>query len=365
MIHKGLKGVVCTETSISFIDGQQGTLLFRGYPIDYLTRHHSFEEVAHLLWYGHLPTADELTQITAKLRERRALPKHVKAIIEQLPAQLDVLSVLRTALSSCIAHNQEQPTIEDAITLTAMTPAIIAYQEALHQRKITPTLPEIRNDLTHVEHYLYMLTGSLPEPSQVKALETYMILTMEHGLNASTFSARVTASTEADMISAICSALGTMKGPLHGGAPTGVLTLLDEAAAVDNARDYIYQKVQKGERLMGFGHRVYKVMDPRAEALKEQLQQNNKDNSWLHFAMDLEALAIEVLEEVKPGRSLYTNVEFYAAAIMRELGLASHLFTPTFSASRMVGWTAHVIEQRADNVIFRPRAEYIGPLYEV
>ncbi len=361
MLQKGLKGVVCTQTKISDINGEQGRLIYRGYSAKELSQNHSFEEVAHLLWSGKLPNVEELQVIKQQFKEKRKLPEHVKRIIELIPESHDMLSVLRTALSAIELKNSEKVSLQDAITLTSVTPAIISYRESIQNS--TP-FPEERKGLDHVAYYLYMLTGEEPSTFYVRALETYMILTMEHGLNASTFSARVTSSTESDLISAITSAIGTMKGPLHGGAPSGVIELLNEVANSDNMRSCIEEKVERGEKLMGFGHRVYKTMDPRAQAIKEKLQQNKSQDDWFDLALKVEKTAIDVLEELKPGRKLYTNVEFYAAAILKELNLPNHLFTATFTASRMVGWTTHVMEQLEDNTIFRPSAEYVGPIFE-
>ncbi len=205
-----------------------------------------------------------------------------------------------------------------------------------------------------------MLTGELPSFTHVKALEAYMILTMEHGMNASTFTSRVVSSTESDMVSAVTGAIGAMKGPLHGGAPTGVIDMLNEIKEKENAERWIRRKLEKKEYLMGFGHRVYKTRDPRAEVLSTICQRIGQDDAWLNLAGYVEKMAILLLNEYKPGRKLYTNVEFYAAAVMKALNMSPDLFTPTFTVSRMVGWAAHVIEQSLDNTIFRPEAKYIG-----
>ena len=360
MVYKGLKGVVCTETALSDIDGERGHLIYRGYDAKDLAQNYSFEAIAHLLWYGHLPSEKELMNLKEKFKLAREFPQFLKTIINEISEELDMLSVIRTAVSAYPLLSYEKPTIDDAIRLTSLIPAIIAYREAQLYEKI---MPAVRQDLDHVAYYLYMIQGKEPDPSHVQALETYMILTMEHGLNASTFSARVTASTESDLSSAITSAIGTMKGPLHGGAPTGVIELLDECANANNIESLIRNKVLNGERLMGFGHRVYKTVDPRAEAIKQVLTKEKQNDDWFDLALKVEEIAIDVLEDLKPGRRLYTNVEYYAAAIMKELNIPSHLFTATFTASRIVGWTAHVIEQLEDNTIFRPKAKYIGPVF--
>jgi citrate synthase len=273
---------------------------------------------------------------------------------------MDMMSVLRTAVSSLgTTDHGWKPTIEEAIELTAKIPTIISFRfrDLLGLDPIEPN-----DEFDHVKNYLYMLTGSEPSASHVKALESYMILTMEHGMNASTFTSRVVASSESDMISAVAGAIGTMKGPLHGGAPTEVISMLDEIKVKENVDAWLRSKLASGERIMGFGHRVYKTKDPRALALKEITSQIGGDDPWLELANYLERRAIELLEEYKPGRKLYTNVEFYAAAIMKAIQLDPSLFTPTFTASRIVGWTAHVLEQADDNTIYRPDAHYTGEM---
>ncbi|SDZ43360.1 citrate synthase [Evansella caseinilytica] len=363
MIAKGLKDVVAAETRISHIDGEQGKLIYRGYDIGYLTANHSFEETVFLLWNGKLPSASEAMELNKALAKNRALTPAMKAVMNALPKQLDLMSVIRAAiLTETPGKARQTPTIDQAVRLTAVLPTIIAYWQ---NSTCGRTAKEPEEAFTHIENYLYMMNGERPAKAQVDALETYMILTLEHGMNASTFSARVTASTESDMISAITSAIGTMKGPLHGGAPSGVIELLNEVEMPEKAEQVIRKKLTAGERLMGFGHRIYKTHDPRADALKQKLLQLRGKDSWLDLAVHVEKVAVDVLHELKPGRSLYTNVEFYAAAIMKSIDLASELFTPTFTAARIVGWTAHVLEQAKDNTIYRPQSQYIGDFKEV
>ncbi|NRD77915.1 citrate synthase/methylcitrate synthase [Bacillus sp. BRMEA1] len=359
MLQKGLKGIVAAETLISHIDGEKGELIYRGYEIRDLAKNYSFEEVAYLLWNGSFPDPEQLDFLKEQLKQNRELPIYMEKILNLLPPEMDLMSVIRTAVSA-EAGNREygwKPNISQAIRLTALTPTIIAYRTRQLEGKqyVAP-----RNDLDHVKNYLYMLYGSIPNAAHVEALETYMILTLEHGMNASTFAARVTASTESDIVSAATSAIGTMKGPLHGGAPSGVIDLLNEIALAGDAEKVIREKLDRGEKLMGFGHRVYKTRDPRAISLKEKLQKLVGQDEWLDLAMSVEETAIKVLAEIKPGRSLYSNVEFYAAAIMKAINMDPALFTPTFTASRMVGWTAHILEQSENNTIFRPQSKFIG-----
>jgi citrate synthase len=357
MFSEGLKGIIAAQTTISHIDGKEGVLIYRGYEIGEL-KDLSFEEAAFLLWYGYLPTMEDAVDIKNKLSTFRFLTPAMKEILHSLPVEMDMMSVLRTVISSLGGPEYTwKPTIEQAMRLTAVIPTIISYRFNMNLEK-----PFIDPDpqLNHVENYLYMLSGNNPSKAVADALETYMVLTLEHGMNASAFSARVTASTESDLVSAITSAIGTMKGPLHGGAPSGVIDLLNEIGTLEKAENVIRRKLLKGEKLMGFGHRVYKTHDPRAIALRNTLLENKGDDHSLDLALYVEKKAIELLAEIKPGRSLYTNVEFYAAAIMKSINLPSDLFTPTFTASRIVGWTAHVLEQAEKNTIYRPQSEYIG-----
>ncbi|MCY8165195.1 citrate synthase CitA [Bacillus spizizenii] len=358
MVHYGLKGITCVETSISHIDGEKGRLIYRGHHAKDIALNHSFEEAAYLILFGKLPTTEELQTFEDKLAAERHLPKHIERLIQSLPNNMDDMSVLRTVVSALGENAYSfQPKTEEAIRLIAITPSIIAYRKrwTCGEQAIAPS-----SQYGHVENYYYMLTGEQPSEAKKKALETYMILAMEHGMNASTFSARVTLSTESDLVSAVTAALGTMKGPLHGGAPSAVTKMLEDIGEKENAEAYLTEKLEKGERLMGFGHRVYKTKDPRAEALRQKAEEVAGNDRDLDLALHVEAEAIRLLEIYKPGRKLYTNVEFYAAAVMKAIDFDDELFTPTFSASRMVGWCAHVLEQAENNMIFRPSAKYTG-----
>ncbi|KFI05028.1 citrate synthase CitA [Bacillus spizizenii] len=358
MVHYGLKGITCVETSISHIDGEKGRLIYRGHHAKDIALNHSFEEAAYLILFGKLPTTEELQTFEDKLAAERHLPKHIERLIQSLPNNMDDMSVLRTVVSALGENAYSfQPKTEEAIRLIAITPSIIAYRKrwTCGEQAIAPS-----SQYGHVENYYYMLTGEQPSEAKKKALETYMILAMEHGMNASTFSARVTLSTESDLVSAVTAALGTMKGPLHGGAPSAVTKMLEDIGEKENVEAYLTEKLEKGERLMGFGHRVYKTKDPRAEALRQKAEEVAGNDRDLDLALHVEAEAIRLLEIYKPGRKLYTNVEFYAAAVMKAIDFDDELFTPTFSASRMVGWCAHVLEQAENNMIFRPSAKYTG-----
>jgi citrate synthase len=335
MYYPGLKGIVAAETKISHIDGDKGELFYRGYNILDITKNYSFEETAYLLLFGEFPNEDELTSFNHLLISNRELPKHIKALLSLLPAEMDMMSVIRTAVSAM--GNSEyrwKPSINQAITFIALIPTIIAYRKNHLDGK---TFKGPRADLGHVENYLYMLNGELPSNAQSSALETYMILTMEHGMNASTFSARVTSSTESDLASALTTAIGTMKGPLHGGAPSEVIDLLNEIDKAGDAETVIRNKLSSGEKLMGFGHRVYRTVDPRSKALKAKLQDFAGKDHWLDLSIHVENTAVKLLEEYKPGRSLYTNVEFYAAGIMKAINMEPETLEKIYSQNMPKG----------------------------
>ncbi|WP_108669389.1 citrate synthase/methylcitrate synthase [Peribacillus acanthi] len=360
MFQKGLKGVIAAETSLSYIDGEQGYLLYRGREAKELALKYSFEAVAYFLWNGRFPSRYEEDVIQKQMQRARILPEYAIRLIESLPLNIGIMETVRTVLSSLGTEDYDwKPSMDQAIKMVAIMPTIIAYRY-----RVMNGLPVVapNGNLSHVENFLYMLYGERPSQANLKALESYMVLTMEHGMNASTFTARVIASTESDMVSAIVGALGAMKGPLHGGAPTGIIKMLDEIKEKPFAEKWIREKLENQEKIMGFGHRIYRSRDPRAVALQQVVSSIQGNNHWLDLASHVEKTAIHLLEEYKPGRRLYTNVEFYAAAVMKSIQMHPDLFTPTFSASRTVGWTAHVLEQAEDNTIFRPEARYKGPI---
>lgn len=355
MFQPGLKNVTAVQTKLSNIDGDQGRLSYRGKEVQQLVEGYSFEEVAYFLLYEEFPAPITKEEFESKLKDYRSLPDYMERILLELPIDMEIMDVLRTLISSHhIKHDVEIE--ESALRLIAVIPTIISYQ----YRRMNH-LPFVKPDksLNHVENFIYMLNEETNH-IHAKILETYLILTMEHGLNASTFAARVTISTESDLVSAITSAIGTMKGPLHGGAPSGVIELLEEIETKDNICEIIHKKLRNKERIMGFGHRVYKTIDPRAEALKYTISQLDQLPEWVELAFETELKTIEILKEVKPNLNLYTNVEYYAAAIMKALNINPMLFTAIFSSSRIVGWCAHAIEQMNNNTIFRPNAMYIG-----
>ena len=353
----GLEGIVAATTSISKVEGTEGRLIYRGYNIHDLARTTSFEEVAYLLWFGHLPNASELADLKAQLAAQRTLPEAALQAIRTLPASSEPMDVLRTVVSAWGATTiKGKPTVEQAIALTARFPLILA---AFHRLRNGQEIVESRPELGHAANYLYLLSGKQPEEQHIKALDAYLVLLADHGMNASTFTARVVASTESDIVSAIVAAIGALKGPLHGGAPSKVLDMLQAIGTAENAEPWLRNAMARGERLMGFGHRVYKTEDPRAEELRELARL--ADPQEFVLSRRVEELALALLEEEKPGRRLYTNVEFYSAALLSFVGLPGDLFTPTFAVSRVSGWTAHVLEQVGNNRLIRPEADYTGP----
>lgn len=354
----GLEGIVAATTAISKVEGTAGRLIYHGYTIHDLARTTTFEEVAHLLWFGHLPNQHELTDLKAKLVAERTLPTPVVEVLRTLPKTAEPMDTLRTATSAWGAIAiKGKPSIEQAIAVTARFPLFLAAFQRLRNGQ-EPL--ESQAELDYAGNYLYLLTGQTPKEEHVKGLNAYLVLLADHGMNASTFTARVVASTESDIVSSVVAALGALKGPLHGGAPSKVLDMLHEIGTVDNAEPWIRDAITHGGRLMGFGHRVYKTEDPRAEELRGMARV--ADPQGFVLSSRVEELAIALLDELKPGRRLYTNVEFYSAALLSSVGLSGDLFTPTFAISRVAGWTAHILEQVQNNRLIRPEADYTGPM---
>ncbi len=362
MSGKGLEGVIAASTALSLVDGSAGRLIYRGYEIGDLAACASFEEVAYLLWQGRLPNQQELAELRAQMATQRALPDKVIAVIKTHGGDAEPMALLRTAVSALGSTGDfaDSPSIAQAMSITAKIPTILA---TFHRYRVGLPILSPRADLSHTANYLYLLAGEEPTASQVRALDAYLALTADHGMNASTFTARVIASTLSDLISSITGAIGALKGPLHGGAPAKVADMLDAIGTEEQAEPWIRAELERGGRIMGFGHRVYKTEDPRAVALRTLAGQlaGKEDAAWLALAHHIEDVTLRLLDEYKPGRKLYTNVEFYAAAVLRGVRLPRDLYTPTFALSRVAGWTAHVLEQLSDNRLIRPAAEYVGP----
>ncbi len=358
IVAKGLEGVIIDTSSICLIDGNQGRLIYRGYDIHDLAANLAFEEVAYLLWNGELPTLTQLAALKKRLSEERPIPTQLKDTIRNLPRSSNTLDVLRTAISTLGTGTPlKKPDISDAISITGKMPTINAAFDRL-RRGQEPLEP--RPDLGHASNYIYMLTGKEPDPVKADALNKYLILLADHGMNSSTFTARIVASTWSDMYSAITAAIGALKGPLHGGAPAPVLQMLKDIGKPERAESWMRDELKAGRRLMGFGHRVYRTTDPRAEILRD-IASKTADRSFFELARRVEETGIRVLQEKRPDRKLYTNVEFYSSVVMDSVGLPPDLFTATFAASRSVGWSANVLEQVANNRLIRPETEYTGP----
>jgi citrate synthase len=356
MANNGLEGVVAAATRLSHVDGERGELIVGGFPVGVLAAQATFEEATWLLWHGDLPSARQHEDFTGALASSRELPPATMALLRECAAAgLDPMDALRIAIGTVSLVD------DDAVSLVARAPAMVAAFWRLRQGE-TPIAP--RKDLGHAASFLYMLNGEIPHPERVRALETYLNTVIDHGLNASTFTARVITSTGSDLVSAVVGAIGALKGPLHGGAPGPALDMVFEIGEASRAEDVLRRKIAAGERLMGFGHRVYKVRDPRADVLAaaaERLYTLAGDMSLYTLARDVEAVALRLLEEHKPGRRLQTNVEFYTALLLHGLGFDTSLFTPTFAIGRISGWIAHAFEQQQANRLVRPQSEYVGP----
>jgi citrate synthase len=357
----GLEGIVAASTRLSHVDGAAGRLIIAGFAVEDLAPHAGFEEVAYLLLHGHLPEPRELDQFARLLAARRSLPHAAIAILrEAARSNAPPMDALRMAAATLSLGRKEDP-LDDAITAIASFPAIVgAYWRISNAQEPAP----IRADLSHAAHYLHQLFGVEPSNERVRALETYLNTVCDHGLNASTFTARVIISTRADVISAVTGALGALKGPLHGGAPGPALNMVFEIGTFERAEEFIRAKLDRGERLMGFGHRVYRVRDPRADVLAaaaERFYSTGGDRQLYDLARSVETTALRLLRERKPDRRLDTNVEFYTALLLHGLGLPTDLFTPTFAVGRVLGWSAHCLEQLREGKLIRPQSEYIGP----
>ncbi len=361
-VHEGLAGIVAAETALSDVDGDGGRLTLRGYPVEELAPQASFEEVVHLLWHGRLPTRPDLERLRQELARRRALSAPTLALLRAAAAEkLPAMDALRMGVASLGLEAQSGAPEADALRLVAAFPTLVgAYDRMLRQEE--PVAPRL--DLGHVAHCLHQIRGQEPSAEQVRGLETYLNTVCDHGFNASTFTARVIVSTASDLVSAACGAVGALKGPLHGGAPGPALDMVFEIGRAERAEPVLRAKLDRGERLMGFGHRVYRVRDPRADVLgaaAERLFARSGDRELYALARHVEQVALRLLEDKKPGRRLATNVEFYTALLLHGLGFPTGLFTPLFAVGRVAGWTAHALEQIRAARLIRPQSRYVGP----
>jgi citrate synthase len=362
-VPKGLEGIVATTSSICFIDGDRGILAYRGLDIHELAEHSTFEEVCYLLWFGKLPSRDELRDLSARLAEERNLDASILNLLRQAPKHALPMDVLRTAVSALSFYdadeknNDHDANVRKAIRLTSQLAMIVAAYDRI--RKGKPVVEPDRS-LSHAANFLLLLNGEKPSAAAERALDVALVLHADHELNASTFAARVTAATLADMHSAITSAIGALKGPLHGGANEAVFRILETIARngsdpVEHIRGLLAQK----KKISGFGHRVYHTEDPRATHLRQmsrELSSSRGQSQWYEMSRRIE-------EFMKAEKKLNANVDFYSASVYHSLGIDLDLFTPIFAVSRISGWAAHVIEQLDDNRLIRPRADYIGPAH--
>jgi citrate synthase len=360
---KGLEGIVATTSGICYIDGDQGVLAYRGIDIHELADHSNFEEVCYLLWFGKLPTRSELKELRERLAAERKLDPAILDLLRSAPKQTQPMDVLRTAVSALSFYdpddhnNDHNANVAKAIRLTSQIAMIVAAYDRIRKGK---KVVESERSLSHAANFLLLLNGTKPSETAERALDIALILHADHELNASTFAARVTAATLSDMHSAVTSAIGTLKGPLHGGANEAVFHILQ---AIDKAGvepvDFVKGMLAEKKKVPGFGHRVYHTEDPRATHLRKMssdLGKSNGQSKWFDMSHKIE-------EFVKVEKKLNANVDFYSASTYHILGIDVDLFTPVFAVSRISGWAAHVIEQLDDNRLIRPRADYIGPAY--
>jgi len=359
-VQRGLEDVVALESRICFIDGKDGRLIYQGYDIRDLAAHGTFEEVAYLLWYGRLPNERQLAELKSRLGQLRALPKGVLDILDRLPAESHPMDALRTAVSALAMYepSESKPgssSIGGALRLTAVLPTILGH---FHRRRMGLPALTVDPTISHSAAILHALRDAPATELEIRALDVALILHADHELNASTFAARVTASTLSDLYSAITSAIGTLKGPLHGGANERVMELLAEAGTVERMEEVVRAKLGRHERIMGFGHRVYKVEDPRATILREwsrRVGEAKGNLTYYHLLRKLE-------DVVHAEKGLYPNVDLFSGSVYALLGIPNDLFTPLFAASRVAGWTAHVLEMYEDLRLIRPTAAYVGPV---
>jgi citrate synthase len=357
---KGLEGIIANTTRLSDVIGDKGQLIYNGYDINDLVGKVDYKEVVFLLWKGHLPNRTELDELMRKLRAERPLPGGVIDFIKSAPKTANPMDVMRTAISMLGLYDPDmdkEATREinerRARSITAKIGVIAAY---FHRARQGKSLPPVRDDLTEAEHFLYLINGEPQSKGASDTLDVAFVLHADHGMNASTFSARVTISTLTDFYSAITSAIGTLKGPLHGGANEGVIHMLEAIGSEDKVDAYVERMLAEKKKIMGIGHRVYKALDPRAPHLQKmavKLSQKLGDPKWINMSERIAQL-------MKEKKNLNANVDFYSATVYYSLGIPTDLFTPIFAIARCSGWCAHVLEQLEDNRLYRPLSEYTG-----
>jgi citrate synthase len=364
---KGLQNIVVGQTKLSLVNGTEGKLIYAGYKIEDLAEYATFEEVIYLLWHGQLPTKSQLAELQNSLFNEMALSPEIIAVMKAFPKKATPMAVLRTivsALSLWDAHaddNSPDQNQRKAVLLTAKTPTIVAAWERIRAGK-EPLAP--RADLNMAGNFLYMLKGTEPQQQETDVMDAYLVLLSEHGMNASTFSARVTTSTLSDMYSAITTAIGTLKGAAHGGANEEAMRMFFEIEDASNVDKWFTENVKTGKkRVMGMGHRVYKALDPRAAVLNNKakvMAESTNNLKWYELAAKLEKVARADEDFIK--KNLYANVDYYSAIALYTIGIPMDQFTPLFAIARIPGWSAHIIEQWADNRLIRPDVEYVGPM---
>jgi len=362
VIAKGLEGIIANSTRLSDVLGDQGILIYSGYDINELAGKATYEEVVYLLWHGVLPNRTQLEELKNQLREARELPQGVIEFLQEAPKKANPMDVIRTAVSMLGLYDNElneegsrdSADYRRALSITAKVGVIAAY---FHRARQGQSLPPIRKDLDEAAHFLYLLNGEEPTEEAAKTLDVAYVLHADHGMNASTFSARVTIATLSDIYSAITSAIGTLKGPLHGGANEGVIHMLLEIGSEDKVDAWLEEQLAQKKKIMGIGHRVYKVLDPRAPHLRDmaiKLCDQLGDAKWIRMSE-------RIASTMKEKKGLNANVDFYSATVYYSLGIPTDMFTPIFAIARTSGWTGHVLEQLADNRLYRPLSEYVGP----
>jgi len=361
VIAKGLEGIVANSTTLSDVRGEEGILIYAGYNINELAGKVSYEEVVYLLWHGELPNKAQLEALHRELGSQRELPQGVIDFLKSAPKDANPMDVIRTGVSMLGLYDKV-PTGEidpvknrhRAVSLTAKVGVIAAYY---HRARLGKDLPPVRTDLGEAAHFLYLLNGEVPTAEAAKTLDVAYVLHADHGMNASTFSARVTIATLSDIYSAVTSAIGTLKGPLHGGANEGVIHMLQEIGEETKVDGWVETALATKKKVMGIGHRVYKTLDPRAPHLRSmavQLCEQLGEGKWIRMSE-------RIAELMKERKGLNANVDFYSATVYYSLGLPTDMFTPIFAIARTSGWTAHILEQLVDNRLYRPLSEYVGP----
>jgi 2-methylcitrate synthase len=359
-ISRGLEGVVANTTRLSDVVGDKGQLVYCGYDINELAGHVSYEEVVYLLWNNKLPNRAELERCQETLRAQRELPKGLVEFLQSAPKDAAPMDVIRTAVSMLGLFDPDlgqeetrEVNLRRARSITAKIGVIAAY---FHRARQNKPLPPVRGDLGEAAHFLYLMSGEAPTKEAGETLDVAFVLHADHGMNASTFSARVTISTLSDIYSAVTSAIGTLKGPLHGGANEGVIQMLEEIGSEDQVDAYIERQLAEKKKIMGIGHRVYKTLDPRAPHLQKmavKLSEKLGEPKWIRMSERIAKL-------MKEKKNLNANVDFYSATVYYSLGIPTDLFTPVFAIARTSGWCAHILEQLEDNRLYRPLSEYVG-----